>query len=462
MRLIAMYRDLRLYFVIPSNAVGVAVLPPRRITGAGIPSYDARDAKLIGPFKVAGANTVGLAAAPEESAVYLAGGGIMDGSFPAMNKFSFDGRHLWGYWKAHPKWKKALGLVPAKKGESLGMTAVMGVAGEVVAVQTYFGAVDLWTRDGIYVDQLYNKVHTGQMSHEGIYAEWTHGGGNFVRTAKEGRYFLLGGDSDGRVNEVLGLDSLQRLKGVLTLTAADVSTAAAASEKYRRSLQAPESKLVIHPLKGLNWELVEKTGRNLADDLSFQAAFAYDRAWLVARWEVTAPHPLINTESDLQTIFKGGNVLDLELGANPKADPARKTAGAGDVRLVITRQNDKPVCVAYFKRIEGFKGQPVVLESPTGTEDFDRIATIAVEMDYQPHDGGFTATVRIPLKELGLQLSRGDKLHMDFGYRLGNSTGSRVSQRAYWANRGSLAAIVHDVPSEIRMEPANWATAEVE
>jgi hypothetical protein len=83
-------------------------------------------------------------------------------------------------------------------------------------------------------------------------------------------------------------------------------------------------------------------------------------------------------------------------------------------------------------------------------------------MDYVKTKTGFTAVVRIPLTAIGLVLSPVTIQRLDFGYRFGNATGNAVAQRAYIWNNSPLTMIIYDVPSETRMEPANWSAAMVE
>jgi hypothetical protein len=98
----------------------------------------------------------------------------------------------------------------------------------------------------------------------------------------------------------------------------------------------------------------------------------------------------------------------------------------------------------------------------TGKEEFDRIAPVPITMDYQKRAAGFTAEVSIPLDRLGLTLKSGQTLRLDLGYRFGDQNGQRSGGRIYWSNRSPLSRIIYDVPSEIRMEPANWVEVKVE
>ncbi len=76
-------------------------------------------------------------------------------------------------------------------------------------------------------------------------------------------------------------------------------------------------------------------------------------------------------------------------------------AVAGDMRLLITRQEGKPLCIAYMKKVPGFQGEPVVLQSPTGKEVFDKVIEIPVGLEYEKTKTGFIAVVRIPRASLG-------------------------------------------------------------
>ena len=119
--------------------------------------------------------------------------------------------------------------------------------------------------------------------------------------------------------------------------------------------------------------------------------------------------------------------------------------------------------VIYRPKIKGFDGQPTVLSSPTGKESFDAIAVSdQIGLEYQKTPTGYTALVTIPQAAVGLALAPGRELRMDAGYLFGNTSGNQVAARLYWMNNGANANIMYDIPSESRLEPANWGTATVE
>jgi hypothetical protein len=195
----------------------------------------------------------------------------------------------------------------------------------------------------------------------------------------------------------------------------------------------------------------------------FTACVAYDAQNLYVRYEVESPFGLVNSVPDPQILFKGGNALDVQLAADPGADPKRTRPTPGDVRLLVTRQQGKPVAVVYRPKVKGFRGEPVVLKSPTGQESFDAIeVSDKVKLEYRKTPAGFTALVTIPLGVLGWAPQPGSAVRLDLGYLFGNATGSQCAQRAYWSNAGPTAGIIGDVPSESRLEPERWGTATVE
>lgn len=84
--------------------------------------------------------------------------------------------------------------------------------------------------------------------------------------------------------------------------------------------------------------------------------------------------------------------------------------------------------------MQGFEGERIKLESPTGHEFFDRIApTDQVALrDYRKIKGGFRVTAVVPRALLGLgQLTPGESLRLDVGYIFGDKGGTNAAIRAY-------------------------------
>jgi len=228
--------------------------------------------------------------------------------------------------------------------------------------------------------------------------------------------------------------------------------------------QPPAPRPVLRIVHGL-----EKLGKaepvvKMADDTrGFVARVAYDEQNLYVLFDVMTPNELVNSFMDWHTLFKGGNCLDIQLAADPAADPARKEPAVGDLRVLVTRQGGKTVTVIYRPKVKDFKGQPIVFNT-VNTISFDSIERdTTVELrEYHRVPQGFSALVALPLTTLGWTPKSGTTVKMDLGYRFGNSTGNQICLRTYWSTNSFNSNVVYDVPCESRLEPDLWGMAMVE
>jgi hypothetical protein len=391
-----------------------------------------------------------------DGAVYTLGKG-------QLSRWSKDGKLEWGY-PGIPRWHDSLGLPPVKPGLLHGLTGGLGVAGEFTGNMTYFGPCHLFDRNGIYTGMIFRDGRMGGRGPEEGQPEGQVG--SLVRVVtKPGdapRTLILAGGQDARVTEVLELDTIKPLPATpFTLTAAQVKTAEDALTAYRARTGQGAKLVIVAGRPALD------TGKGVEKSLDgarrFTARVARDDKNLFVRFDVVAPSELVNAVADPKLLFKGGNCLDIQLAADPGADPQRKTPAPGDVRLLVTRQHEKPFAVLYRTKVKDFKGEPIVLISPTGKESFDAITVVEnIGLDYRKTGDGFTAVVTIPMELIGLKLAKGQKIRMDLGTIYGNATGSGGAARSYVFNNSFSANVVNDVPNESRLEPGQWGEAAVE
>jgi hypothetical protein len=443
------------------NSAGL-VYRPVRFAEDGRPIYQFNKPERINAFtnkdlksaSVEGAidfGHLGLSVDPRDRSFYT----IQHGRYA---RWTPEGKLIWDY-RVISGMAACLAQPVPRPGQVWGAMASLGVAGEFTGISTYFGTFHLFSRDGLYVAHLFKDQRLGEMGPDMLCAET--GCGQLIRTQKSGRYLLLGGDTDGRVTEVLGLDSVKRFSGNHTLTARDVAVVQKARAEYAR-LQALAQRLsIVRGRQAL--EVAAGVNKVVDGKRGFTARAAYDAQNLYVSFEVESPFDLVNSIPDPQVLFKGGNLLDIQLGADPNADPKRTRPVVGDVRVLVTRQRGRTAAVIYRPKVKGFSGQPVVLRSPTGQESFDSIeSSDKVRLEYRKTPAGFTALVTVPLALVGWKPRPGSSVRLDLGYLFGNSTGNQCAQRAYWSNAGPTAGIIGDVPSESRLEPHQWGTATVE
>lgn len=209
-------------------------------------------------------------------------------------------------------------------------------------------------------------------------------------------------------------------------------------------------------------------GRFVSDGRGFLARVAYDEQALYVMFEVMSQYPFINSYADYMTVFKGGNCLDIQLGADAQADPARKEPVPGDVRVLVVRQPEpakgagkvNTLAVIYRPKVKDFKGTPITFRT-VNTITFDVIEKCPdVQLqDYRTFPNGFLAIVKVPLKVIGLTPTAGMKIKMDLGYRFGNETGNQIGMRTYWQVNSFNSNVIYDVPCESTLEPNLWGTA---
>lgn len=366
---------------------------------------------------------------------------------------------VWAY-RGGVYWWTAINFPPQRAGDMFGLTVQLGVAGQFTGGASYFGVFEIVTTDGVYVAQGFRDTRAGGSLGADTLCSETNSG-QLVKPAGMNRYFFLGGATDGRVTEVLGLDTVQRLPGgEFVFSEDDARLAATALADYKARLARSQRLTIVRGRKAL--ETARGVGKALDTARSFTARAAYDGENLYLQYDVTSPNELTNEIADPMFLFKGGNALDFQIASDAAADPQRKMPATGDVRLLVTRQNGKPVAMLYRPKVQGFPGQPIVFKSASGQEPFDAIERLDVGLDYRKVSGGFRAVVTVPLKLLNWAPRIGESVRLDVGYLFGNATGNDVSVRAYWSNGGFAAGVVHDVPNESRLVPGEWGTATVE
>ncbi len=436
---------------------GSSVCRPVRIEADGRPVYDFGKAEDI-PIRASYIDD-------QDDARYTCRGDKSPGVEGRYCRYSADGKLQWSY-RGVVDWISSLTLPPMKPGQLFAPTSPLGTAGEFTGWNTYYGIAHVYTRDGLYVARLFTDVKLGGKTGPEVIA-CENMNGQLVKPKGMERYFFLGGDVDGRVTEVLGLDSVKHLEGgTYTVTDADAQMAAEAFSAYQALLAKAQKLEITHGRKTL--ESAASVGKTVAEDKAFQARLAYDSENLYVQYEVTSPSELINSETDPQLIFKGGNLIDLQIAADPSADPKRTRPAPGDMRILITRQKDpggrpRPIAVIYRPKLKDFKGAQILLRSPGQQETFDSIeVSEKIGLEYEKGGGSFKAVAAVPLSLLGLELKSGTPLRMDVGYIFGNPTGTKAVARSYWTNNSFTANILNDVPHESRLEPDKWGSALVE
>ncbi len=426
------------------------ILQLSSLGGDGIPQYDFKAPRtLIGGSGPTWADPTG-------KEIFTWREGLWFGRVGEGGKFAWQYPNL-------KNWHSTINEGITKPGTMSGVTCPLGMAGRYTGLVSYFGTVELVRDDGLYVGQVFESNAKGNSGPNIFYVEFL--AGQMFQLKESGRTYIVAGDQDARFTEVQGLDTVKNLAGrTYELTAAQVQEAAKAQADHEAARQVGIP-LVIARGGQVGVLLADPAGKTVDEKRSFTVQASYDAGNLYFRYNVTSPAPLVNGIPDPLTVYKGGNLLDIQLEGDPAADPKRTKPALGDLRLLVSRREGNTHAVLLRPHIKGFTGEPIVLSSTTGTETFDSIAiTDKVELrDYQPTKNGFTVTLVVPLEVAGLPpLKPGQEVRLDAGYIFGDAGGVNAAVRAYWHNNSFTANVVNDIPHESRLEPAQWGIARVE
>jgi hypothetical protein len=146
------------------------------------------------------------------------------------------------------------------------------------------------------------------------------------------------------------------------------------------------------------------------------------------------------------------------LATNADSDPQRKSAAPGDIRLLVSLVNGRPVAMLY-RPIATAPRKSAVFESSLSTLKFDDVENVSEYVQLARESVDSTTGARagdfefsIPLSTLGLTLKPGMELRGDIGLLRGN--GIQTIQRVYWSNKAT--GLVSDVSSEAELTPQLW------
>jgi len=167
----------------------------------------------------------------------------------------------------------------------------------------------------------------------------------------------------------------------------------------------------------------------------------------------------VNGGQDPSMLFITGDSIDLQLGTDPAANAKRGDAAPGDVRLLISVLNDKPVAVLYRFRVKDGK-QPQTFTSPWRSYVVDKVevltdAVIAINR----RGDSYVVEASVPLKTLGFAPEPGKAYKADLGVIYSDAKGNNRAARVYWSNKAT--GLVNDVPGEIMPTPNLWGTAKL-
>jgi outer membrane protein assembly factor BamB len=401
-------------------------------------------------------------------------GNLLLNSSP-MRAFGPEGRLLWTY---PNNWVNVHGSHDAPlptAGELQGVLFFSGVAplddrSDVALMNGNHGRAFVMTTDGLYVDEMFpdcRLMTNPQAGGIGILGGECFGG-TFGKSKRDGNYYFQGGGIEYRIYRVDGLRETARSQGELTVTP-EQAIAAERTKKQGLADKAPprDARLTFTKTpfdideKAGPWAVEPAAQWNRKGQFPVEVRAAHDGKTLYLSYSVKDGSPWVNRGKDWQLLFKTGDSVDLQLGADPSANPKRSGPVPGDLRLLIAPFEDGNIAVVYRHRLPG-ASDGVVFQCPWRSERVDSVRRLeSAKIAVRRSGDSYLVKAAIPLHDLGLESPAiGKPLRCDFGVIYGDAEGTTNVFRNYWSNQAT--GLVNDVPGEIMLAPNLWGDATLE
>jgi photosystem II stability/assembly factor-like uncharacterized protein/sugar lactone lactonase YvrE len=399
-----------------------------------------------------------------------------------MGGYNPEGKRTWfypSYFQTHG----SFGAPPPHRGLFVGDWYYGGVVdyggelGEVFHVAGNLGQHYLFTVDGLYISEIFLDARSGPitpgkairgMSLDNMSNQTEGWLGGFFRHPKSNRTYVLSCPNHASgpvISEVTGLDSIQRLQGMLAVAPEQVARArenppAGVTGKLRPGTIAKAQKSPA--IDGVldEWDFVRSFGIPVDAKRGARAAISYDKDNLYLAYDVRDPFPLRNNGTDPLLLFKSGTAVDLMLATDSKAASSRRNSVKGDLRLLFSVMGDTPVAVLYRPVAPGATNGSS-FSSPGGRVEFDSVRALNdARIAFRRGKKGFTLEAAVPLKTLGWHPMSGSVLRGDVGVIYSDDIGSQNILRSYWSNK--VTNLTADVGYEARLTPAEWNEMQIE
>ena len=192
------------------------------------------------------------------------------------------------------------------------------------------------------------------------------------------------------------------------------------------------------------------------DDAAVKTLLAWDAKNLYLGFEVADNSPWVNGAKEPPQMYVSGDTVDFQFGSDPKADPKRSEAVAGDFRLSIGNFLGRPTAVLYRKvsaekRPKTFTSG-VIAQYVMDYVEVVRDAKIAVKI--RPDGKGYVVEAAVPLTALAFTPQPDVIYRGDVGATHGSAEGDRTRLRTYWSNQET--GLVDDAVFELQVVPKNW------
>ena len=321
------------------------------------------------------------------------------------------GKRLWAYRRTWLGFGLEAPL--SKPGDVVGAMKFVGKAKlqsgiTLIGVNGYFGQFNLLTDSGLWVASLCKDNRYGPRADETTI--WPENFSGFLfRSREDGKVYLIAGDTDCRLWEVTGLESIRTAQTEFVMTDPDRKLAIkAAAARQGIAVELPPIRLrkvaagqiaVDGDLK--EWDMSVAVAIDAGAGRRAKVALAYDETNLYVAFDVVDDSPMLNSGKDFALLFKTGDACDLYLATDPSADPKRLRPVAGDIRLLFSVMDNQPICVLYEPVARDGEHAMRLFTSPTGAEVFDKVVLLKeARVAIKRTQNGYVLEAAVPLSAL--------------------------------------------------------------
>lgn len=326
----------------------------------------------------------------------------------------------------------------------------------------------LLSMDGLYVSSICQDTK-GKVTLDDTFIGQESFGGFIWRDTESNKVLVQLGGPSYRLMEVENLDTCVKEEKTLNIASADIAKGAnIAKERQQQDVPEPETlriaKInrpptaaapVLHPqnLPLINGGVDFKVAERGNPSRWFRASLAHNGRDLFAMFQVADDSPWKNGSGQFTHGFIGGDCVDLQLDV----------PGRGPIRLLVANIGGKDTAV-YWQNKADKKVNPMIYmvgNNVANATNFDVVKRLdSAKISVDKGINTYTVLLRIPLKDLGLDKTLGDKLKGMVGVIYSDPSGTNRAVRLYWHNKKT--GLVSDVPSEARLDVKNWGTVEVD
>jgi len=311
------------------------------------------------------------------------------------------------------------------------------------------------TSDGLYVGTVLDNT-----TRVGPGAAWDESMKYFYQAPDGVPYLINGGNQQAHLMKLTGLEKgkVGRFEVPYQITEQDVKSAAEMREVPEVK---PMPKAILNVAwadpapkidgNGLDWDFASGVSLDGGNGRSAEVVLRRDRDNLYLAYKVHKGGMMVNGGADWRQLFITGDCVDLMLACDPKASAQRREAAPGDVRLLFSLYDGKPIAVVYKPVVSGTT--QAVQFMGARIDEVRRLDSAKVAIRQDAGEGTYTVEAAVPLKDLGLDGAGGEYVG-DVGVIYADETGKSRALRLYYYNKKTQ--MTADLTTEATLQPKEW------